>query len=572
MQLLLNLLAGVALLVWGTHIVRTDILRLYGGNLRRVLRQSVSNRFAAFSAGLSVTALLQSSTATALIVASFVGQGLIDTAPALAVMLGADVGTSLMVLLFSFNLSWLSPFLIFFGVVLYLRRENSRVGRFGRILIGLGLIIMALQWIVLSARPVTQAAGVQVIFGSLTGDVILDMLVGALFAVLSFSSLAVVLLVAALAASKLIALHVALALVLGANLGSGILAMMNTMHSTPEARRVTLGNFLFKLIGCIVFAPLLSHAEVLLASIDPAESRIVVHFHLLFNVAIAAVFLFLTEQIAKLSAHILPHKPDVDDPSKPRYLDPSALGTPALAIGNAAREAIRIGDVIEQMLTGMLTVLKTNDRMLANRLRKMDDIVDDLYTAIKFYLTQIGRDALEEKDARRWTDIVSFTINMEQVGDIIERIITDLEDKKIDKGRNFSEAGMQEICDLHARLISNLRLGMSVFLHGDLKSAQQLLAEKVLFRDLERSYADSHIARLTSNTQQSIETSSLHLDLISDLKRINSHICSIAYPILEQAGVLAKTRLKEAPGATPAEQQPAGPAEAGWKKRKPRTA
>ncbi|HEX7271487.1 MAG TPA: Na/Pi cotransporter family protein [Casimicrobiaceae bacterium] len=574
MQILLNLLAGVALLVWGTYIVRTDILRLYGGDLRRILRQSVSNRFAAFSAGLSVTALLQSSTATAMIVASFVGQGLIATAPALAVMLGADVGTSLMVLLFSFNLSWLSPFLIFTGVVLFLRRENSRLGRFGRILIGLGLIIMALQWIVLSAKPVTQAAGVQVIFTSLTGDVLLDMLVGAVFAVLSFSSLAVVLLTAALAAAKLIGVHVGLALVLGANLGGGVLAMMNTLNSSPEARRVTLGNFLFKLIGCLIAAPFLEHVETLLASLDPSANRIVVHFHLLFNVAIAAGFLFFTEQIARLAERLLPHKPDVDDPSKPRYLDSSALSTPALAIGNAAREAIRLADVIEQMLAGMLTVLKTNDRMLAQRLRKMDDIVDDLYTAIKLYLTQISREALEENDGRRWTDIVSFAINMEQVGDIIERIITDLEDKKIDKGRSFSDAGMVEICDLHARLISNLRLGMSVFLHGDLKSAQQLLAQKVLFRDLERSYADSHIARLANNTQQSIETSSLHLDLISDLKRINSHICSIAYPILEQAGVLAKTRLKETPVQPPA--QPEGAvepaAEGNWKKRKPRTA
>jgi len=573
MQILLNLLAGVALLVWGTHIVRTDILRLYGGDLRRVLRRSTSNRFAAFGAGLSVTALLQSSTATAMIVASFAGQGLIATASALAIMLGADVGTSLMVLVFSFDLSWLSPFLIFVGVVLYLRRENSRVGRFGRILIGLGLIIMALQWIMLSARPVTQAAGVKVLFGSLTGDVMLDMLVGAAFAVASFSSLAVVLLTASLAAAKVIGVHVALALVLGANLGSSLLAMLNTLHSSPEARRVTLGNFLFKLIGCLAFAPFIEQAETLLSAIDPTANRLVVHFHLLFNVVIAAVFLFFTERIARLAARLLPKQPDVDDPGKPRYLDPSALSTPALAIGNAAREAMRIGDVIEQMLTGMLTVLKTNDRALAQRLRKMDDIVDDLYTAIKFYLTQISREALEDKEGRRWADIVSFTINMEQVGDIIERIITDLEDKKIDKGRSFSDAGMAEICDLHGRVLANLRLGMSVFLHGDLKSAQQLLAEKVLLRDLERAYADSHISRLTSNTPQSIETSSLHLDLIADLKRINSHICSIAYPILEQAGVLAKTRLKE---PEPEAAEPAAPkppaAGDGWKKRKPRTA
>ena len=577
MKILLNLLAGVALLVWGTHIVRTGILRIWGGDLRRLLRESVSNRYAAFAAGLGITALIQSSTATAVMVASFVGQGLIATAPALAVMLGADVGTALMTLVFSFDLSWLSPFFIFLGVTLFMRRESSQIGRFGRILIGLGLIILALQLIVLAAQPLTRGAGVKVIFGSLTGDVMLDMLVAAVFTMLSYSSLAVVLLTATLATSKVISLHVALGLVLGANLGSGLLAMLNTVTSSPEARRVTLGNLLFRLIGCAIIMPLLPYIEELFASAPLDDAQITVYFHLLFNVVIAVGFLFFTEKIARVAERLLPARHDVDDPAKPRYLDASALDTPKLAIGNAAREAMRLADFIEQMLNGMLTVLKTNDRELAEKIRKMDDIVDDLYTAIKLYLTQVSREALDEKEGRRWADIVSFTINMEQVGDVVERIVTDLEEKKIDKGRSFSAAGMQEICDLHARLIGNLRLGMSVFLHGDLASAQQLLAEKVLFRDLERAYADSHIERLSINTLQSIETSSLHLDLISDLKRINSHICSIAYPILEQAGVLARTRLKEAPvpPASPSD-QPDTPETRGskesWQKRKPRTA
>jgi len=572
-KLLLNLLAGVALLVWGTYIVRTSILRLYGGDLRRLLRHSTANRFAAFAAGLGVTALIQSSNATALMIASFAAQGLIATAPALAVMLGADVGSAMMTLVFSFDLSWLSPLLIVAGVTLFMRRENKRIGRFGQVLIGLGLIILALQLIVLAARPLTQGAGVQVIFASLTGDVMLDMLVAALFTLLSYSSLAVVLLTATLAAAKVISLHVALALVLGANLGSGLLALLNTLPASPEARRVTLGNLLFRLIGCILVAPLLPNIEDAFGALGIAEGAATVDFHLLFNFALAACFMFLTEPAARLAERLMPADPDDNNPAKPRYLDASALTTPALAIGNAVREAMRIGDVIEQMLTGMLTVLKTNDQALAERLRKMDDIVDDLYTAIKLYLTQISREALDDKEGRRWADIVSFTINMEQVGDIIERVITDLEEKKIEKGRRFSEAGMDEICDLHARLVSNLRLGMSVFLHGDLKSAQQLLAEKVLFRDLERSYADSHITRLMENTAQSIETSSLHLDMISDLKRINSHICSIAYPILEHAGVLAKTRLREAPApSAPIPEPDSAAGSGGWKKRKPRTA
>jgi phosphate:Na+ symporter len=572
MQTLLNLLAGVSLLVWGTHIVRTGILRLYGADLRRVLRRSVSHRFTAFVAGLGVTGLIQSSTATAMIVAAFAGQGLIGTAPALAVMLGADVGTSLVTVILSFNLAWLAPLLIFVGVTLFLARQSTNVGRFGRILIGLGLIIFALQWISLAARPFVEAAGVKVIFASLTGDVLLDMLVAALLTILCYSSLAVVLLTATLASLSMISLPVALGLVLGANLGSGLLGMLSTLQSPPEARRVTLGNFLFKLIGCVLVIPFITRIDGWVSALDLVPAREVVLFHFAFNVALSLLFIFWTERIARVAERLLPNRPLADDPTRPRNLDPSALDTPSLAIANAAREAMRIGEVIEDMLTGMLTVLKTNDRALAERLRKKDDVVDALYTATKLYLTQVSREALEEREGRRWTDIISFTINLEQVGDIIERVLTDIEDKKIGKQRSFSEAGMAEICDLHARLVSNLRLGMSVFLHGELKSAQELLGQKVLFRDLERAYADSHLSRLAENTPESIETSSLHLDLISDLKRINSHICSIAYPILEEAGVLARTRLKE-----PAPEADAGAPDAarqtsGWQKRKPGTA
>ena len=543
MKVLLNILAGVALLVWGTHLVRTGILRLYGGPLRRLLRHSAGHRGAAFAAGLVVTGLLQSSTATALIVAAFAGQGLIATAPALAVMLGADVGTSLVTLVLSFELDWLAPILIVAGVTLFLRRQDTPIGRFGRILIGLGLILFALQWIRASTQPIVGAAGVQVLFATLTGDVFLDILVAAIAAVAFYSSLAVVLLVATLASLNIIGLPVALGLVLGANLGSGLLAMISTLQAEPEARRVTLGNFLFKLIGCALAIPLIVYAVANGQRAGLAPAGAVVLFHLAFNVALAALFLGFTNVVARVATRLLPSPAPGDDPSKPRHLDPSALDTPALAIGNAARETLRVADIVEEMLRGMLTVIVKDDRELAARLSKHDDVVDKLYTAIKLYLAQAPRDALSERESRRLADIVSFTINLEQVGDVVERILQDIVDRKIDKGRRFSEAGMAEIADLHARLVANLRLATSVFLNGDDRSARELLAQKVLFRDLERSYAESHLARIAGNTIESIETSSLHLDLISDLRRINSHFCTVAYPILEDAGVLARTRL-----------------------------
>ena len=539
---LLNLLAAIALLVWGTHIVRTGVLRVLGENLRRVLQNSVGNRMTAMLAGVGVTGLVQSSTATCLIVASFVGSGLVGTAAALAVMLGADVGTAFMVLVFSFDMSWLSPLFIFVGVVMFVSSKDGAVGRIGRVVIGLGLITLALQLIVGATRPLTASPTVRALLVALPNEVLLDVLVGALLTVLSYSSLAIVLLIAALASQAMLPPSVALGLVLGANVGSGVLAMLATSGATPEVRRVPLGNLLFKASGALLLMPLLPWVRGVLAEHVPSLAQQVVAFHLGFNLLMAALFVGFTPQMARWLERWLVSSPTHDD--RPRHLDPVALTTPSLAISCAAREALHLADIVETMLRGMLPVLRDNDLDLAARLRRMDDTVDELYSAIKFYLTQISREALSEREGRRWTDIVSFTINMEQVGDSIERVLQDIEDKKIRKSRSFSDAGMAEICDLHGRLLANLRLGMSVFLDGHVRDAQKLLQEKAQFRLLEHSYAANHIMRLQDNTAQSIETSSLHLDLISELKRINSHICSIAYPILENAGALTETRLR----------------------------
>jgi phosphate:Na+ symporter len=542
---LLNLLAAISLLVWGTHIVRTGVLRVFGENLRQVLAKSFSNRLSALIAGMGVTSIVQSSTATCLIVASFVGKGIVTTAAALAVMLGADVGSSLMAVVFSFDLSWLSPLLIFVGVVTFITRQDTTAGRIGRVLIGLGLITLALHLIVEATRPLTESPAVRALLVALPSDVLLDIVVGAVLTVLAYSSLAIVLLTATLAASGILPVDVALGLVLGANLGSGLLAILATSGASPQVRRLPVGNFLFKAGGALIAVPLLPDARGVLQLYLPLVHEQVVAFHFGFNVVIAAIFIALTSVVARTVEKLLPAPRAGSGTERPRHLDPSALATPSLAISCAAREALHQADVAETMLRGILPVIRNNDLALAEQLRRMDDTVDELYSAIKFYLTQISRESLSERESRRWTDIVSFTINMEQIGDIIERVLQDVEDKKIRKNRSFSDAGMAEIVTLHERLMANLRLGMSVFLDGHVRDAKKLLEEKARFRDMEHEYAASHISRLRDNTAQSIETSSLHLDLISDLKRINSHICSIAYPILESAGALSQTRIRQ---------------------------
>jgi len=543
MKHLLNLLAAVALLVWGTYLVRTGILRVFGANLRHVLGRSIKNRFTAALSGVGVTALLQSSTATALIVAAFVGQGLITLPLALAVMLGADVGTSLMVVVLSFDLSWLAPLMIFVGVVLFMSRQTTDAGRFGRVMIGLGLMLLALRLISETTQVMVQSEAVRVLLASISSDLLLEITIGALLTLPAYSSLAMVLLTATLTASGIVTLDTALGLVLGANLGSGILGVLTTARSAVEVRHVPLGNLLFRAAGVALAAPAvglwITHARPFLGN----DAAAVVMFHLTLNLAIVVLFLGFTGVVARVVTRWLP-KPERDPTDVARYLDVSALSTPSLAFSCAAREALHLADVVLEMLRGVLEVIKTDDLELAKEVRNLDDTVDDLYSAIKYYLIKIPREALDEDESRRWTEIIGFSISMEQIGDTIERVLDDIEVKKIRKGRTFSEAGMAEIIDLHARLVDNLRLAMTVFLNGSVRDAQKLLEEKARFRDLELQYASTHLGRLAGHTVQSIETSSLHIDLISDFKRINSLICSIAYPILESAGALAPSRLR----------------------------
>ncbi|MDB5894475.1 MAG: hypothetical protein JWQ88_2006, partial [Rhodoferax sp.] len=365
MKHLLNLLAAIALLVWGTHLVRTGVLRVFGANLRHILARSMGNRFTAALSGIGVTALVQSSTATSLMTSSFVGQGLITLPAALAVMRGADIGTSLMSVLFSFDLSWLSPLFIFVGVVLFLSGQDRKPGRIGRVLIGLGLMLLALRLVVEATEPLLASPAVRALLGAVGSDIFLEIFLGMLLAVMAYSSLAVVLLIAALAASTVIQLDVALGLVLGANLGSGVLAVLTTAKSITEVRHVTVGNLVFKLMGVALMAPCvglwLRHVQPVL----PGVTEGVVLFHLAFNVAMSVAFIGLTQPVANAVAKLLP-KPDTSAKQmRPQHLDPSALSTPSLAISCAAREALHQADIVETMMLAILTVIRNNDLKLA---------------------------------------------------------------------------------------------------------------------------------------------------------------------------------------------------------------
>jgi phosphate:Na+ symporter len=542
---LLNLVGGIALLLWGLHMVQSGILRAFGGDLRRVLATALRNRFAALLAGIGTTALLQSSTATALITATFLGDGLVALVPALAIMLGANIGTTLIVQVFSFDVSSLAPVLLMLGVIVFKQSVRTRLRDLGRVAVGLGLMLLSLHILLNTLAPAESAPSVRALLSAMTGMPILNVVFGAALAWAAHSSVAVVLLVMSLTYSNFIPPVVAFALVVGANLGSAINPLFEGGgFQNPVARRLPLGNLINRVVGCVLVLPFLQPIADVLGAVDANPVRLIADFHTLFNLALAAIFIVPLPAFARFLQWLLPQPATRPDPSTPIYLDTAAVSTPSLALTCAARETLHMGDLVEGMLRDTMVAFTTDDRRLVSSIERTDNAVDKLHEAIKLYVTSITRESLDDRDAARAMEIIAFAINLEHIGDIIDKNLMELAGKKIKNRLKFSESGAAELQAFHRRVLDNLKLALSVFMSGDIKVARQLIEEKVAIREAERAAAEKHLARLREGLLASIETSSLHLDILRDFKRIHSHICSVAYPILEATGELQPSRLK----------------------------
>ena len=518
-------------------MVSTGVFRAFGFGLRKAIGQSVSSRIRAFSIGVGVTGFLQSSTATALLVSSFAGKGLIATGPALAIMLGADVGTTLVAQVLSFDVSRLSPAIIITGVGLHFTASQAFTRQVGRIAIGLGIMLMALKLIVLTSEPMRHSEVLQLLLNAMSDEIVVALLLTALLTWLAHSSLAIVLLIMSLASGEVIPMSLALVMVVGANFGGVIAPIVANWARGPEARRVPIGNAFFKMSGALI---LLSFVDILIPVLPvfgEDAARQVVNFHTLFNLCVAGVFILFTDIAARKLDHLFPVIPLEDDQGQPKCLDQSRIQHPSVALACAERETVHMGNIVETMLDDSLLALKNDDLKLAANVIKMDNAVDNLYEAIKLYVTGASRESLSDEESKRATNILTFKTDLEHIGDILENLM-EMVTKKIKKKMQFSDDGFQEIIEIHERVANNLKLALGAFMSGDITLAKTLLEEKVAVNLLERQGTESHMARLRDGRPDSIETSAIHMDILRDLKRIHSHIVAISYPILDTAGQL----------------------------------
>jgi len=555
-ETVLNVLGSVALLLWGVRMVRTGLTRAFGAALRRAIAACSRNRVTAFLGGIAITGLLQSSTATSLLVSSFAGRGLIPLSIAFAIMLGADIGTTIAAQILSFDLGWVSPLLIGAGVIAFLSSDTDKSRHLGRVAIGLGLMLLSLKLLAAATLPLRSAPAFMAMLQGLQDEYVIAVVVGTLATWFVHSSLSTVLLVMSFAGSGLIEPKLALALVIGANIGGALAPYMAQSGADVAARRVPLANLMTRAIVGVALLPFLGPLVDWLTLLDGSATRMPVNFHTGFNAVASLVFLPLVDVVAWGCRKLLPDKPVPDDPGKPRHLDPNVLDSPAEALGCALRETLNLGDRVADMLRQTIDVLERNDAKAVKAIEAADNAVDQLYEAIKLYLVQVSRNELGEEDGKRYVEILTFTTNLEHIGDIIDKNLMELAAKKIKNRYAFSAEGMAELRAFHSRVLDNLRLALNVFTTRDITLARRLVGEKAALREAESRTADSHFARLREGRPESIETSSIHMDVIRDLKRINGHLASVAYPILEAAGELADTRLRTAPDPTTGQPAP----------------
>jgi phosphate:Na+ symporter len=540
--LLVDLLGAAALLLWGLRLLKAGVNRAFGAQLRLFLASATRNRFSAIGAGFVATLGLQSSTAMALLVSSFVGQGLIGPAMAQAVMLGANVGTAVVTQVLSFDLHWLAPAAILLGAYAQTRPDRRTKG-VGEIALGLGLMLLALRLMGEATQPMRDSEAVEALFALLDDAPVIALALSTALAAACASSLAVVLFVMALATAGTIETSLCLILVAGANLGGAIPPILAAATEGIAARRVAVTNLLVRGAGAFALLPVVGLLSAYLASV-PDKGQLVVSVHLVFNLVLAVVFLPLVGPVTRLVGHLLPDKSSTDEEG-PRHLDETALSDPPAALAAASREALRVGDLVGTMLENTLNGIRSDNETLCRTVFELDDQVDRLENAIKLYLAQLDQAQLNDNLRQKSSAILDYAINLEHVGDIIERSLSRLATKKIENNLRFSQEGMHEIEEMFLETIDNLQLAQGVFLSQDPTLARRLMESKLVIRGLERSSTRRHMERLKEKHPHTIQTSSLHLDLLRDLKRINSHLVSAASPILEEAGLLRESRLRK---------------------------
>ena len=546
---ILNLLGGVALLLWGVRMVRTGILRVWEEQLKYFIEYRLGNRFSAFAAGLVATLVLGSGTATALIVTNIASTGVLPAGLGLSVLLGADAGSSFVAALVASGSNialWTSPAFLFIGFVIFQSSEELKPHNAGRVLIGLGLMLLSLRLISQATTPLGEASLFHQVLTSVGQAPILAFLIGAAMAWGFHSTLASLLLVASLMVNGSLTLTGALPFILGINFGGGLPAFVSALGLPPEARRLPLANLLARAMLAVVLLGFPQHLSALLPETPATPLTWALGFHVAFNVAVAVLFLPLVNVMAAVVKRLIPDSTAPEDPlRRPRYLDPTAVAAPAIALANANIELARMGEILERMFATALKAMAASSMEMLKQLEGQDSQLNAFQLAIQAYVNDVSQGQLSAEQSRRALEVTLYASNLEHAGDIIQLNLKDRIRAKIKEGLSFNTAEQGALAELSLIIQNNIRLAATVIATRDVAAAQHLIGQKDAFRQLENKMMAQHFTASLANKATALRQSALFIDMIRDLHRVNSHVVAAGYPVVDDAGLLRSSRLRK---------------------------
>ncbi|MDE4175274.1 Na/Pi cotransporter family protein [Phaeobacter sp. PT47_59] len=544
---LISLAGATMLLLFAVRMVRTGIERSYGASFQRLLTGARSP-VQAGAAGVGLALVLQSSTAVALLVTGFAASGYLTFPTGLAIVLGGDLGSALIVQLLSFRLDWLVPVLLAVGGYLFVKTEAKKPRQLGRILLGVAFILISLRFLREAMDPIRDSAFLPAIAGYLARDYITAFLVGGALAFVMHSSVAAILMCVTLVQIGALPFAAGLSLVLGANFGSAFIPVWLSRGMAIGARRIPFANLFLRGSWAVVclFA---SHAVMGAGLLgDPQGGQMLVYAHLAFNASLLIAALPVYRPVQAMMARLLPEPaaPETEGPGRPASaLVPGDYASPTLALTNLKRELLRMIDLIDTMFRPLPDLYRSGDAAQIKAVQALDQEVNACLSGIRAYVAGIPEEAFSRAQLKTARDLVEYAIRLETAGDVAAARLSALAGELNKKGLRFSKDGWSEIVCLHEAIADNLRLASNVLISDDLESARLLNLEKTEVKRMERDSRKRHLKRLQRGVSESFESSDIHLETLRALREFNSHIAAVSYPVLYQNGQLLETRLIE---------------------------
>lgn len=525
------LVGGTLLLLYGVRLIADSMQLAAGARLRRATMALARRPLATFSVGVLATALMQSSSAISALLVGLVSTQLVELPAAVVLVLGANVGSTLVVQLLALHLTDYAVILAGGGAAAAMLMRRTAFHNVGQALLGFGLVLLGLLALQTGSVPVAASPITAQMLRTLTGAPMVLALLGVVLAVIFASSAAAIALVLVLAASGALPPVAALALLLGANVGSTMTALVTALSGgSVVGRRLALIHTGTKLAGAAVVLLVAGPLAALLSStrLDPAAQVAVTHLG--FNLALAVIFVPLAAPLARLAVMLLPDRV-TSTSSGPRYLDPEALSTPAIALGQAMREIFRMTDLVTEMLSLSIHAFEDGGTDVPTRIDALDDQLDDLEAAIKRYLTQLDEDSMTEEQARREIALLYIITDLEEIGDLIDKQFMRLARRKRRGQIAFSNEGWEDLLSYHGEVTAALQQALAALAAQDPAIAAEFLARKARLSRMKRDLHLRHLRRLRSGLSPSLESSAIHLDLLNAISRVLSHASNIAHAV-----------------------------------------